>query len=125
VVAQVAVLGQLLAQVQDQVLDVSRGALRGVRDRRVILPADAVQALATGLLDPVVDRRLRDAEAAGDLALGQTTSDGLDDLATTLSGQVLLLMATSQRDAVSINATSWHASRRAVEARRRTNVNDR
>jgi len=77
-----------------------------VRDRRLILPADAVQSLAPCLLDPVVDRRLRDAEAAGDLALGQTASDGLDDPAPALSGQALLLMATSRRNAVFIKVTS-------------------
>jgi len=76
--------------------------LRGVRDRRLILPVDTVQSLAPCLLDPVVDGRLRDAEAAGDLALGQAASDGLDDLATAGSGQALLLMATSRRNAVSL-----------------------
>ena len=94
---------------------VGRCALRGPRDRWLILPADAVQSLAPCLLDPVVDRRLRDAEAAGDLALGQAASDGLDDLTTALSGQALLLMVTSRRNAVSIKVTSWHAFRRSVE----------
>jgi hypothetical protein len=77
------------------------------------------------VLDPVVGRGLRDAEAAADLALGQAASDGLDDLTTALSGQALLLMVTSWRNAVSIKVTSWYAFRRSVEARRRTNVDDR
>jgi hypothetical protein len=106
VVAQVAPRGQLLPQVHDQVLDVGRGALRGLRDRRLILPAGAVQSLASCLLDPVVDRRLRDAEAAGGLALGQAAADGLDDLATTLSGQAFLPMATSRRNSAFIKVTS-------------------
>jgi hypothetical protein len=85
---------------------VGRGALRGLRDRRLILPAGAVQSLASCLLDPVVDRRLRDAEAAGGLALGQAAADGLDDLATTLSGQAFLPMATSRRNSAFIKVTS-------------------
>jgi hypothetical protein len=72
-----------------------------------------------------VDRRLRDAEAAGDLALGQAASDGLDDLATALNGQALLLMVTSRRNTVSIKVTSWSEVSRSVKARHRTNVNDR
>ena len=123
--AQVALLGQLPSQVQDQVLDVGRRALRGTRDRRPILPVEAVQSLAPCLLDPVADRRLRDAEVAGGLVLGKAASDGLDDLTTALSRQALLLMATSRRDAVSFKATSWPAFGRSVEARRRTDVNDR
>ena len=79
--------------------------MRCQRDRRLILPVDAVQSLAPCLLGPVVDRRLRDAEAAGDLALGQAASDGLDDLATALSGQALLLMATSR--GMSTKGRSW------------------
>jgi len=71
-----------------------------------------------------VGRGLRDAEAAGDLALGEAASDGLDDLTTALSGQALLLMVTSWRNAVSIKVTSWYAFRRSVEARR-ANVDDR
>ena len=125
VVAQVALLGQLLSQVQDQVLDGGRCALRCTRDRRLILPVDAIQSLAPCLLDPVVDRRLRDAEAAGDLVLGQAASDGLDDLTTAFFRQALLLMTTSRRNAVSIKATSWRAFGRSVEAPHRTNVNDR
>jgi hypothetical protein len=109
VVAQVALLGQLLPQVQDQILDVGRCALHRPRDRRLIVPGDAVQSLAACVLDPVVDGRLRDAEAACDFALGQAASDGLDDLATALSRQALLLMATSRWNAVPIKATSWHA----------------
>jgi hypothetical protein len=91
----------------------------------MILPVDAVQSLAPCLLDPVMDRRLGDAEAAGDLVLGQAAADGLDDLTTTFFRQALLLMATSRRNAVFIKATSWHAFGRSVEVRRRTNVNDR
>ena len=113
------------SQVQDQVLDLGRCASRGPRDRWLILPADAVQSLPPCVLDPVVGRGLRDAEAAGDLALGQAASDGLDDLTTALSGQALLLMVTSWRNAVSIKVTSWYAFRRSAEARRRTNVDDR
>jgi hypothetical protein len=62
-----------------------------------------------------MDGGLRDAEAAGDLALGQAAADGLDDLAPALSGQALLLMATSRRNAVSLKVTSWRACRRSVE----------
>jgi hypothetical protein len=105
-VAQVAPLGQLPSRVQDQLLDRGRCASRGPRDRRLILPADAVQSLPPDLLVPVTDRGLRDAEAAGDLALGQAASDGLDDLTTALSGQALLLMVTSWRDAAPIEVTS-------------------
>ena len=99
--------------------------MRCQRDRRLILPVDAVQSLAPCLLGPVVDRRLRDAEAAGDLVLGPATPDGLDDLTTVFFRQALLLMATSRRNAVSIKATSWRAFGRSVEARGRTDVNDR
>jgi hypothetical protein len=106
VVAQVALLGQLLAQVQDQVLDVGRCASRCAGNRRLIFPVDAVQSLSLRTLDPVADRRRRDAEAAGDLVLGQAAADGLDHLMTALSRQALLLMATSRRNAVSIKATS-------------------
>jgi hypothetical protein len=81
--------------------------------------------LAVCVLDPVVDGRLRDAEAAGDLALGQAASDGLDDLTTALSRQALLLMVNSRGNAVSIKLTSCRAFSRSVEARRRTNVDDR
>ncbi len=59
--------------------------MRRAGDRRLIVPVDTVQSLAPCLLDPVVDRRLRDAEAASDLVLGQATPDGLDDLTTALS----------------------------------------
>jgi hypothetical protein len=72
---------------------------------------DTVQSLSPCPLDPVADRRLRDAEAAGDLVLGQAAADGLDDQATALSGQALLLMATSRRNSVFIKATSWGAFR--------------
>jgi hypothetical protein len=99
--------------------------LRGPRGRRLILPADAVQSLASCLLDPGADCGLRDAEAASDLALGQAASDGLDDLTTALSGQALLLIVTSWRNAVSIEVTSWYAFRRSAEAAHRTNVDDR
>ena len=71
----------------------------------MIFPVDAVQSLSPCPLDPVADRRLRDAEVAGDLVLGQAASDGLDDLTATLSRQALLLMATSRRNTVSIKAT--------------------
>jgi hypothetical protein len=124
-VAQVTPLGELFSQVQDQVLDLGRCASRGPRDRWLILPADAVQSLPPSVLDPVVGSGLRDAEAAGDLALGQAASDGLDDLTAALSGQALLLMVISWRNAASIKVTSWYAFRRSVEARRRTNVDDR
>jgi hypothetical protein len=72
----------------------------------LIFPVDAVQSLSPCPLDPVADRRLRDAAAAGDLVLGQAASDGLDDLTTALSRQALLLMATSRRDPIPIKATS-------------------
>jgi hypothetical protein len=49
-----------------------------------------------------VDSRLRDAEAAGDLVLGQAATDGLDDLTTALSRQALLHMTTSRRNPVLI-----------------------
>jgi hypothetical protein len=77
------------------------------------------------VLDPVVGRGLRDAEAAGDLALGQAASDGLDDLTTALNRQALLLMAPSRRSAVSVKATPRRAIGRSFRARCRTDVDDR
>ena len=94
-------------------------------DRWLIVPVDSVQPLAAGLLNPIADGRLTDAEPAGRLVLGQAAADGLDDLTTALSRQALLLMATSRRDAVSFKATSWPAFGRSVEARGLTDVNDR
>ena len=55
----------------------------------MIVPVDAVQSLSPCPLDPVADRWLRDAEAAGDLALGQAAADGLDDSTAALSRQAL------------------------------------
>jgi len=68
---------------------------------------------------------LADTEAMSDLVLGPTATDGLDDLATALNRQALLLMATSRRSVVSVKATPWRAIGRSFKARRRTDVNDR
>ena len=124
-VAQVALLGQLPPQIQDQVLDVGRCALRRAGDGRSVLPIHPVQSQAPCTLDPVAHRRLADTEAMSDLVLGPTATDGLDDLATALNRQALLLMATSRRSVVSVKATPWRAIGRSFKARRRTDVNDR
>jgi hypothetical protein len=79
--------------------------LRRQGDRRLIVPVDAVQPLAAGLLDPIADGRLTDPEPAGDLVLGPAAADGLDDLTTVLSGEALLLIVTSRRRAVSLKVT--------------------
>jgi hypothetical protein len=63
--------------------------VRGAGDRRLILPVDAVQSLSPCPLDPVADRRLGDAEAAGDLAVGQAAAGGLNDLTTAFFRQAL------------------------------------
>ncbi|HMB05022.1 MAG TPA: hypothetical protein VKP69_14935, partial [Isosphaeraceae bacterium] len=76
-------------------------------------------------LDPVAHRRLADTEATSDLVLGQTATDGLDDLTTALTRQALLLMATSRRNVVSVEATPWWAIGRSFKACRRTDANDR
>jgi len=55
----------------------------------LIVPVDAVQSLSPCPLDPVADRGLRDAEAAGDLALRPAAADGLDDSTAALSRQAL------------------------------------
>jgi hypothetical protein len=67
---------------------------------------------------------LADTELTSDFVLGQTATDGLDDLTTTLNRQALLLMATSRRSDVSVKATPWRAISRSLEARLRTDVND-
>jgi hypothetical protein len=77
------------------------------------------------VLDPAAHRRLADTELPSDLVLGQTATDGLDDLTTALNRQALLLMATSRRSAVSVKATPWRAIDRSFKARRRTDANDR
>ena len=84
-VAQVALLGQLPPQVPDQVLDVGRCALRRARVGRLVLLVNPVQSRAPCTFDPVAYRRLADTEATSDLVLGQTATDGLDDLTTALT----------------------------------------
>src|SRR5262249_22179927 len=86
-------LGPSPPQVQDQVLDVGRCALRRAGDGRAVLPIHPVQSRASGPLDPVAHRRLADTELTSDLVLGPTATDGLDDLTTALNRQALLLMA--------------------------------
>jgi len=124
-VAQVAVLGQLPPQVQDQVLDAGWCASRRAGDGRSVLPIHPVQSRTACPLDPVVYRRLADTELTSDFVLGQAAPDGLDDLTTAWNRQALLLMATSRRSEVSVKATPWRATGRSFEARRRTDVNDR
>jgi hypothetical protein len=68
---------------------------------------------------------LADTEATSDLVLGQTATDGLDELTAALNRQALLLMTTSRRSPVSLKATPWRAIGRMFKARRRTDVNDR
>jgi hypothetical protein len=124
-VARIALLGQLPSQVHDQVLDVGRCASRGVRDRRSVVPIDAIQSLVLCPLDPVADGWLTDAEAPRGLVLGHPATDSFDDLTTAWSRQGLLLMATSRVSAVSVKATPGRTSGRSIGVRRRTDVNDR
>ena len=91
----------------------------------MVLPIDSVQSRAPCTLDPIAHRRLADTELTSDLVLGQTATDGLDDLTTALNRQALLLMATSRRSAVSVKATPRRAIGRSFLARCRTGVDDR
>ena len=122
-VPQVAPLAQLPSQVHDQVLDRFGRAPCGAGDGWPVLPVDPVEAPALGVLDPVVDGRLTDAEAPGDLVLGRATADGFDDVTTLLCRQAPLLIATSRRRAVSVQVTSSQAVG-PLEARRHTIVSD-
>jgi hypothetical protein len=68
---------------------------------------------------------LADTELASDLVLGPAAPDGLDNLATALDRQTLLLMATSRGSDVSLKATPWPTIGTSLEAHRRTDVYDR
>jgi hypothetical protein len=55
--AQVAGRLQLAAYLQDQILDRGVGPLGRMGDARLFGPIDSVEALAVGVVDPMVDRR--------------------------------------------------------------------
>ena len=121
--AQVAGRLQLAAHLQDQVLDRGLGPLGGAGDARPIGPIDAVQALAVGVVDPMVDRRGAHVELAGDLVVRAAAADGLDHGPATGGFPVSLLMVRPfQEVAFSIKPTPrafgmwWHLAVRDVVA---------
>ena len=90
--AEVAGRLQLAAHLQDQVLDRGLGPLGGVWDARPIGPIDSVQALAAGVLGPMVDRRGAHMELPGDIVVRAAAVDGLDHGSATGGVSVSLLM---------------------------------
>ena len=60
-----------------------------------IVPVDSVEALSSGTMNPGMNRRLTDAEFAGDLVLRSTAPDGGDDGSTASGLPITLLMTAS------------------------------
>src|SRR5512135_394302 len=76
--SQVAGLLQFAAHGQDLLLDGGFSAVRVTRTPRAILPSDAIQPLALGPLDPVMNGVRAHAELAGHCAERVTASHGRD-----------------------------------------------
>jgi hypothetical protein len=76
--AQVALDLELVAHLQDQVLDAGLGSLCGVWNPRAIGPIDPVEALALGVANPAVDGGWAHTEVAGDLLLRSARAHGID-----------------------------------------------
>jgi hypothetical protein len=90
--AQVAGRLQVAAHLQDQILDRGLGPLDRPGEARPIGPIDAVQALAVGVVDPMVDRRGAHVKLSGDIVVRAAVADGLDHGTATGGVSVSLLM---------------------------------
>jgi hypothetical protein len=93
--SQVAGLLQLAAYRQDLTLDRGVGARWMERGARAVVPIDAIESLAVGELDPVIDGGRTHAEFSCDLALRTTTSNGRDDRAAVSGVTIPFVMVNS------------------------------
>jgi len=93
--AQVAVLTQLAAQLQDEVFDGGIRALRVVRRVRLIGPIDPVEPLPLRVPHPPQDGARTDIEVVSDLAKRTPTTNGCYHVAPPLSVTICLLMRSS------------------------------
>ena len=90
--SQVTGLLQLATHGEDLLLDGGLGSVRVTWGPRTIGPIDAIQPLAFGPLDPVMNCVRAHAELAGDLAERSPSSDGSDHGATAGGLTVSLVM---------------------------------
>src|SRR5262249_41496638 len=107
--AEVTGVAQLLADGQDQVLQVTLGAVdRSRQAARAVGPVHAIQALLAGPCDPALHRTQGDAKSVCDLAGGSSLADGFHHPAAAFEPISFLLMAVSSRK------VSCHANRAGV-----------
>src|SRR6476646_8889591 len=107
--AEVTGVAQLLANGQDEVLQVTLGAVdRSRQAAGAVGPVHAIQALLSGPCDPALHRTQSDAKSVSDLARGSSLADGLNHLAASFGPVSFLLMAVSSRK------VSCHANRARV-----------
>src|SRR5512142_111960 len=95
--SQVTGLLQFATHGQDLLLDGGLRAVRVTRTPRAIVPIDAIQPLAFGPLDPVMDSVRAHAELADDLAERSTAADGSDHGPTAGGLTVSLVMVHLSR----------------------------
>jgi len=88
-------LGQLLAALQHQILQVGRRAARPVRGTRAVREVHPIQPLALGPLDPVGYRGHPASELAGRFSDRLAATDGRHHGSTTLALTLCLLTALS------------------------------
>src|SRR4029077_17942960 len=96
--AEVAGVAQLLADGQDEVLQVTLGAVDRMRQAAGACgPVHAIQTLLTGPCGPALHRTQSDAKSVSDLARGHSLADGFNHLATSFEPVSFLLMAVSSK----------------------------
>jgi hypothetical protein len=96
--AEVAGVAQVLANGQDEVLQVTRGAVdRGRQAAGAVGPVHAIQSLFASPRDPALNGGQGHAKAGSDLAQGITSPDSFDHLTPSLTAFGFLLMAGSLR----------------------------
>ena len=104
--AEVTGVAQLLADGQDDVLQVMLGAVdRSGQAAGAVGPVHAIQSLLTGRCDPALHRTQSNAESVSDLTRGNSLANGFNHLAASFEPVPFLLMAVSSRK------VSCHAKR--------------
>src|SRR5215831_2894383 len=107
--AEVTGVAQLLANGQEEVLHVTRGAVdRGRQAAGAVGPVHAIQTLLTVPCDPALHRTQSDAKFVSDLAGRNSLADGFNHLAASFEPVSFLLMAVSSKK------VSCHANRARV-----------
>jgi hypothetical protein len=94
---QVADRLQLAAHGQDQILDGRIGPSGVPWGTGSIVPVHAIEPLALGVVDPMMNGGLADIEFVGNLVLRATASDSGDD-GSSASGFPITLLMTASRE---------------------------